>query len=70
MFWRSCGEQQEFTIHFQNVNMLVPARSKLLGLLRRLNTEFRKTIIIVTHDAHAAEKAGQVLHLDKGVLAT
>ena len=43
---------------------------EVLGLLRRLNTEFRKTIIIVTHDAHAAEKAGQVLHLDKGVLAT
>jgi putative ABC transport system ATP-binding protein len=42
---------------------------EVLGLLRRLNEEFHKTIIMVTHDAHAAEKARQVLHLDKGVLA-
>jgi len=42
---------------------------EVLTLLQRLNEEFHKTIIIVTHDAHAAEKAKQVLHLDKGVLA-
>jgi len=42
---------------------------EVLTLLQRLNDEFRKTIIVVTHDAHAAEKAKQVLHLDKGVLA-
>jgi len=42
---------------------------EVLALLQRLNGEFRKTIIIVTHDAHAAERATQVLHLDKGVLA-
>jgi putative ABC transport system ATP-binding protein len=41
---------------------------EILGLLRRLNAEFGKTIIIVTHDAHAADKAKTVLHLDKGVL--
>jgi putative ABC transport system ATP-binding protein len=41
----------------------------VLALLQRLNREFKKTIIMVTHDAHAAERAGQVLHLDKGVLA-
>ena len=29
----------------------------VLGLLQRLNDEFRKTIIMVTHDAHAAERA-------------
>jgi putative ABC transport system ATP-binding protein len=40
----------------------------LLALLQRLNTEFRKTIVMVTHDAHAAERAKQVLHLDKGEL--
>ena len=40
----------------------------LLALLRRLNDEFRKTIIIVTHDAHAAEQAKTVLHLEKGEL--
>jgi putative ABC transport system ATP-binding protein len=42
--------------------------AEVLGLLQRLNTEFQKTIIMVTHDAHAAEKAKTVLHLDKGVL--
>jgi putative ABC transport system ATP-binding protein len=42
---------------------------EVLTLLQRLNGEFRKTIIVVTHDAHAAERAKQVLHLDKGVLA-
>ena len=41
---------------------------EVLGLLARLNDEFKKTIIMVTHDAHAAERAKTVLHLDKGVL--
>ena len=40
----------------------------LLALLGRLNTEFGKTILLVTHDAHAAETASTVLHLDKGEL--
>lgn len=42
---------------------------EVLALLQRLNGEFRKTIIMVTHDAHAADRAKQMLHLDKGVLA-
>src|SRR2546422_1040435 len=41
---------------------------EVLTLLRRLNSEFGKTIVIVTHDAHAAEQAKTVLHLEKGVL--
>src|SRR5881296_575989 len=41
---------------------------EVLALLRRLNAEFGKTIVIVTHDAHAAEQAKAVLHLEKGVL--
>jgi putative ABC transport system ATP-binding protein len=41
---------------------------EVLTLLQRLNSEFGKTIVIVTHDAHAAERATTVLHLDKGVL--
>ena len=41
---------------------------EVLTLLRRLNDEFRKTIVIVTHDAHAAERAKTVLHLEKGNL--
>src|SRR5438093_13171822 len=40
----------------------------VLDLLVRLNDEFKKTIIIVTHDAHAAERATTVLHLQKGEL--
>jgi putative ABC transport system ATP-binding protein len=40
----------------------------ILALLERLNSEFRKTIILVTHDPRAAERAHQVVHLDKGVL--
>lgn len=42
---------------------------EVLDLLHRLNAEFHKTIIMVTHDAHAAERAGAMLHLEKGVLA-
>jgi putative ABC transport system ATP-binding protein len=42
---------------------------EILGLLERLNKEFKKTIIMVTHDPHAAERAHRVLHLDKGVLS-
>jgi putative ABC transport system ATP-binding protein len=42
---------------------------EILGLLVRLNTEFKKTIVMVTHDPHAAEHAHRVLHLDKGVLS-
>ncbi|HKW12317.1 MAG TPA: ABC transporter ATP-binding protein [Gemmatimonadaceae bacterium] len=41
---------------------------EVLALLQRLNREFRKTIVIVTHDAHAAERATTVLHLEKGDL--
>ncbi len=41
---------------------------EILTLLGRLNQEFQKTILMVTHDAHAAERAHAVMHLDKGVL--
>ena len=41
---------------------------EVLELLQRLNEEFKKTIIIVTHDAHAAERAKTILHLEKGDL--
>ena len=38
-------------------------------LLGRLNREFKKTIVMVTHDPHAAERATTRYHLDKGVLS-
>jgi putative ABC transport system ATP-binding protein len=41
---------------------------EILMLLDRLNTEFHKTIVMVTHDPRAAEKARVVRHLDKGEL--
>ena len=40
----------------------------ILTLLQRLNREFRKTIVMVTHDPRAAERATRMLHLDKGTL--
>lgn len=40
----------------------------VLGLLQRLHTEFGKTIVMVTHDPHAAERADRILHLEKGIL--
>jgi putative ABC transport system ATP-binding protein len=41
---------------------------EILGLLERLNSEIGKTIIMVTHDPKAAEKAHRLVHLEKGVL--
>ena len=42
--------------------------SEVLGLIERLNRELGKTVIMVTHDPHAAERARIVRHLEKGVL--
>ena len=41
---------------------------EVLGLLRELNHEHGKTIVMVTHDPKAAEYATRTLHLDKGTL--
>ena len=41
---------------------------EVLTLLQRLNREYNKTIVMVTHDPHAAERAVHVLHLEKGTL--
>ena len=43
---------------------------EILGLLRQLNSEMGKTIIMVTHDWHAVESARHVTHLEKGELVT
>lgn len=40
----------------------------VLGMLKTLNESLGKTIIMVTHDAHAAEAAKRMVHLDKGEL--
>ena len=41
---------------------------EILELLEPLNREFQKTIVMVTHDPLAAQRAGRILHLDKGQL--
>jgi putative ABC transport system ATP-binding protein len=41
---------------------------EILTLLERLNKEFKKTVLIVTHDPHAAERANSTRNLDKGDL--
>ena len=40
---------------------------EILTLMDRLNKELEKTILMVTHDGHAAERAHDTIHLDKGV---
>jgi len=42
---------------------------EVLGLMDRLNRELNKTILMVTHDPRAAERARAVRHLEKGELA-
>jgi putative ABC transport system ATP-binding protein len=42
--------------------------NETLDLLSALNEQHNKTIVMVTHDPHAAERAHRILHLDKGVL--
>ena len=44
------------------------AGDEILDLLQTLNHEHGKTIVMVTHDPHAAERATRTFHLDKGVL--
>ncbi|HNB55647.1 MAG TPA: ABC transporter ATP-binding protein, partial [bacterium] len=42
---------------------------EIMTLMTRLNQELGKTIVMVTHDPHAAEKAKTQRHLDKGTLS-
>jgi putative ABC transport system ATP-binding protein len=46
------------------------AGDEILDLLQALNRENGKTIVMVTHDPHAAARAKRVLYLDKGVLTS
>lgn len=46
------------------------AGDEILDLLQTLNREQGKTIVMVTHDPHAAARAKRTLHLEKGVLVT
>jgi putative ABC transport system ATP-binding protein len=42
--------------------------SEVLDLLGRLHSDFGKTVIMVTHDPHAAERASVTFHLEKGAI--
>ena len=44
------------------------AGDEILDLLQTLNKSYNKTIVMVTHDPRAAERATRTLHLDKGTL--
>ena len=44
------------------------AGDEILDLLQALNREHGKTIVMVTHDPHAAERATRTVHLEKGTL--
>ena len=41
---------------------------EVMALLERLSAEYGKTILMVTHDPRAADRAGTTLHLEKGLL--
>ena len=43
--------------------------NEIMDLLEQLSSEHNKTVLMVTHDPEAANRAKAVLHLDKGVLA-
>ena len=49
-------------------NLDAQSATEVLTLLSRLNKEFGKTIIMVTHDPHAARFASKIRHLEKGEL--
>jgi putative ABC transport system ATP-binding protein len=49
-------------------NLDAASAQEILTILSRLNKEFGKTIVMVTHDPHAAKFASHVRHLEKGEL--
>lgn len=50
-------------------NLDAESAQGILELLRRLNTELGKTVVMVTHDPRAADYGTRTLHLDKGKLS-
>ena len=49
-------------------NLDAQSAQEVLTLLSRLNQEFGKTVVMVTHDPHAARFASKIRHLEKGEL--
>jgi putative ABC transport system ATP-binding protein len=51
-----------------SANVDAASAEEVLTLLSRLNKEYGKTVVMVTHDAHAARFATLTRHLEKGRL--
>jgi putative ABC transport system ATP-binding protein len=49
-------------------NLDAASARDVLTMLSRLNSEFGKTVVMVTHDPHAARTASKIRYLDKGLL--
>jgi putative ABC transport system ATP-binding protein len=49
-------------------NLDATSAEEVLDILARLNREYKKTVVMVTHDPHAARHANVVRHLEKGEL--
>src|ERR1051326_2598318 len=49
-------------------NLDAASAQEILTVLSKLNQEYGKTIVMVTHDPHAAERATRIHHLEKGQL--
>jgi len=47
-------------------NLDAVSAQDVLALLQKLNKDFGKTIVMVTHDPHSAAAASRLIHLDKG----
>jgi putative ABC transport system ATP-binding protein len=50
-------------------NLDAASAQEVLTILSKLNKDFGKTVVMVTHDPHAAQYASRVQHLEKGALA-
>jgi putative ABC transport system ATP-binding protein len=49
-------------------NLDAASAQEVLTILSKLNRDFGKTVVLVTHDPHAAQFASKVHHLEKGEL--
>jgi putative ABC transport system ATP-binding protein len=47
-------------------NLDAASARDVLSLLQKLNKDFGKTIVLVTHDPHSAAASSRLIHLDKG----
>ena len=77
--WPEFGVITSYSIHYTKLYDLLVcdeptgdldrhSAEEVLALLQRLNRDYGKTMIMVTHDPKAAEFARRTLHLDKGTL--